>query len=113
MISKRVYKLVMNLNKILVIYLLSGVGVFLLLLFLLNDDSRQYELICSVFATVFIGVFIIIGGVGLHFVHMCGCPFCGAGKHMIRDDKYDAELKKADKTGEFICPRCGKHIYIK
>ena len=32
---------------------------------------------------------------------------------MTRDDKYDSELKKADKTGEFICPRCGKHIDIK
>ena len=32
---------------------------------------------------------------------------------MTRDDKYDAELKKVGKTGEFICPRCGKHIYIR
>lgn len=103
----------MNFSKLLILYLLLGTLLLLLIMFILDGKVSNYEMICSIYSIIFFVGFMALGGVGLHFVHMCGCPFCGASKHMTRDDKYDAELKKADKTGEFICPRCGKHIYIK
>lgn len=113
MIPKKIYKIAINFSKLLVLYLLLGTLLLLLIMFILDGKVSNYEMIFSIYSIIFFVGFMALGGVGLHFIHMCGCPFCGAGKHMTRDDKYDSELKKADKTGEFICPRCGKHIDIK
>lgn len=112
MIPKKTYKIAINFSKLLILYLSVGALLLLSIMFIPDGKIPNVEMICSVYSIIFFAGFMALGGVGLHFVHKCGCPFCGAGKHITRDDKYDAELKKADKTREFICPHCGKHIYI-
>lgn len=112
MIPKKTYKIAINFSKLLILYLSVGALLLLLIMFILYGKVSNFEMICSVYSIIFFAGFMALGGVGLHFVHKCGCPFCGAGKHITRDDKYDAELKKAGKSGEFICPHCGKRIYI-
>ena len=112
MIPKKTYKIAVNFSKLLISYLAVGALLLLLIMLILNGKVPNFEMICSVYSIIFFVGFMALGGVVLHFVHMCGCPFCRAGKHIVRDDKYDAELKKAGKAGEFTCPRCGKRIYI-
>ena len=113
MIPKKTYKIAVNFSKLLISYLAVGALLLLLIMLILNGKVPNFEMICSVYSIIFFVGFMALGGVGLHFVHMCGCPFCRAAKHIVRDDKYDAELKKAGKAGEFTCPRCGKRIYIR
>ena len=112
MIPKKTYKIAVNFSKLLISYLAVGALLLLLIMLILNGKVPNFEMICSVYSIIFFVGFMALGGVGLHFVHMCGCPFCRAGKHIVRDDKYDAELKKAGKAGEFTLSALRKaHLY--